>query len=53
MGLGNIHFIVIINNSGTGPIGKTEIVKKLYSQPHKHLRHGKLEETLLKAATYG
>ena len=37
--------IVIIKTSSTGPSGKSKVAYKLLSQPHKHLRHGKLKKT--------
>ena len=44
-----IIIIVIIKTSRTGRGGKTKIVYKLLSQPHKHLRHGKLKNKLREA----
>ena len=38
-----IIIIVIIKTSSTGTRGKNKIAYKLLSQPHKHLRHGKLK----------
>ena len=37
--------IIIIKTSSTGPSRKKKIVSKLLSQPHKHLRHRKLNNT--------
>ena len=36
-----IIIIIVIKTSSTGPSGKNNVVYKLMSQPHKHLRHGK------------
>ena len=36
--------IIIIQTSSACPSGKKKIVNKLLSQPHKHLRHGKLKK---------
>ena len=38
---------IIIKTSTTRPSGKNKIVYKLHSQPHKHLRLGKVTKTLL------
>ena len=46
-------FIIIIKTSSTGPSGKNKVVYKLLSQPHKHLRHGKLNKTQLGDAPNG
>ena len=45
------YYFIIINKIGSS--GKNEIVYKLLSQPHKHLRHGKLRKTQLREATNG
>ena len=37
--------VIIIKTIGTGTSGKIYIVYKLLSQPHKHVRHGKLKNT--------
>ena len=37
--------IIIIKTSSTGPSEKNKTVYKLFSQPHKLLRHGKLKKT--------
>ena len=48
-----IIIIIIIISRSTGPSGKNKVVYKLLSQPHKHLRYGKLNKTKLMEATYG
>ena len=39
--------IIIIKTSSTGPSEINKVVYKLLSQPHKHLRQGKLKKTQL------
>lgn len=48
----SFHFI-IIKTSVTNSSEKNTIVYKLPSQPHKHLSHGKEEETPLNGSTKG
>ena len=40
-----IILFIIIKSSSSGPRGKNKIVYKLISLPHKHLHHGKQENT--------
>ena len=49
--LDELKIISIIKTSSTGPSGKNRVVYKLISQPHKHLRHGKMKKTQLREAT--
>ena len=42
-----IVIIIIIETSSTDPSWKNKVDYKLLSQPHKHLRHGKLTKTQL------
>ena len=47
-----IIIIIIIKTSSTGQGGKTKLLYKLLSQPHKHLRHEKQKKTQLRETTY-
>ena len=51
--LGLPGLFIIIKTSSTDPSGKNKVVYKLLSQPHKHLRHGKLKKAQLREATNG
>ena len=44
---------IIIQTSSTSPNLKNKIIYKLLSQPHKHLRHRKLNKILIMEATNG
>ena len=44
---------IIIKTSSTGPSWKNNIIYKWFSQPHKHLRQGKLKTTQLREAING
>ena len=48
---GHWSFFIIIKTSSTVPSEKNKVVYKLLSQPHRHLRHGKLKKTQLREAT--
>ena len=45
------YWFIIIKTSSTGQSGKNKVVYKLLSQPHKHLRHGKLKKTQIRKTT--
>ena len=52
--LEHAHFIIIVKTTHVhSPSGKNNVVYKLHSQPHKHLRQGKLKKPQLKEATNG
>ena len=47
----SVNLDIIIKTSCTVPSGKNKIVHKLFMQPHKRFRDGKLKKTQLREAT--